>query len=38
MLFDIRMEVTWQKKVAIGVYNSFCDCIDYVYAYCKGKK
>ena len=38
LLSDIRKGDRMAKIVAIGIYRSFCDCIDYVFAYCKAKK
>jgi hypothetical protein len=34
----LEREIAWQKTVGIGIYCSFCDCIDYVFAYSKVKK
>ena len=38
MLSDIRKGGHMAKIVVIGVYRSFYDCIDYVFAYSKAKK
>ena len=38
ILFDIRLGGRTAKIIAIGVYHSFCDYIDYVIAYCKANE